>query len=421
MTRLGGVAAGVAGRAALGSALDLGRGRRPDWSSLILTPTNIHRLTDELARMRGAAMKMGQLLSMDTGDLLPPELTEIMSRLRGQADFMPPRQLKSVLTEAWGEGWLRKFRTFNPRPIAAASIGQVHRATLTDGRDVAVKVQYPGVAQSIDSDVANVGALVRMSGLLPRGFALGPYLTEAKAQLHQETDYLTEARHLSEHRTLLADDARFVIPAVVEDLSTQTVLTMTFLDGHPIEEAAKLPQDLRDQMAHALFDLSLKEVFDWRSVQTDPNFANYRYCRDTNRIILLDFGATRVVPTGIAASYAELVRAGRDRDAKALEQGAETLGLLNPDTPAEFRARIVALVKLGFEAALGPGLFDFADPTLSRHMQAEGLALAQDGFIPPPVPMDVLLLQRKFAGLSLLATRLGARVALRDLVDTHLG
>ncbi|NKX42483.1 AarF/ABC1/UbiB kinase family protein, partial [Rhodobacteraceae bacterium R_SAG2] len=104
--------------------------------------------------MRGAAMKLGQLLSMDAGDILPQEFAVILSRLRAEADFMPPRQLKQVLDQNWGEGWQKQFRRFDVRPIAAASIGQVHRAILPDGRDVAVKVQYPGIAQSIDSDLS---------------------------------------------------------------------------------------------------------------------------------------------------------------------------------------------------------------------------------------------------------------------------
>ncbi|MEM7212871.1 MAG: AarF/UbiB family protein [Pseudomonadota bacterium] len=161
---------------ALSGLRQVARGQRPGFQDLLLTPGNIHRIANELARMRGAAMKIGQLLSMDTGDVLPAELAAIMARLRANADHMPPRQLKTVLTKAWGEGWLRKFESFDARPIAAASIGQVHRARTRDGRDMALKVQYPGVARSINSDVANVGALIKMTGLVPNGFDLAPIL-----------------------------------------------------------------------------------------------------------------------------------------------------------------------------------------------------------------------------------------------------
>lgn len=174
MARLGGLATQVAGAVALGGAKALAGGARPQLRDLVLTPGNIERLTQELAQMRGAAMKVGQLISLEAGDLLPTELTAILSRLRSDAHQMPPQQLKQVLNAAWGQGWQRQFARFDVRSIAAASIGQVHRARLKDGRDLAVKVQYPGVAQSIDSDVANVGALLRAARVLPKGFDLAP-------------------------------------------------------------------------------------------------------------------------------------------------------------------------------------------------------------------------------------------------------
>ena len=162
LTRLSTMTAGVAGNMALRGAAELGRGKRPQFRDLLMTPANMSRVADQLAKMRGAAMKVGQLVSMDTGDVLPPELADIFARLRDDAHFMPPAQLKKVLATHWPNGWLGQFQSFDVRPIAAASIGQVHRAQTRDGRDMAIKVQYPGVAQSIDSDVANVGALVRM-------------------------------------------------------------------------------------------------------------------------------------------------------------------------------------------------------------------------------------------------------------------
>jgi predicted unusual protein kinase regulating ubiquinone biosynthesis (AarF/ABC1/UbiB family) len=167
--RLGSLTAGVAGNMALNGMAQLGRGQRPNLRDLMLTPRNVTRIADELAKMRGAAMKVGQLMSMDTGEMLPPELAQIMARLRSDAHFMPPAQLKSVLNAEWPAGWLGRFEKFDVRPIAAASIGQVHRGRLRDGREMAIKVQYPGVARSIDSDVSNVGALIRMSGLVPSG------------------------------------------------------------------------------------------------------------------------------------------------------------------------------------------------------------------------------------------------------------
>ncbi|MEM8850846.1 MAG: AarF/ABC1/UbiB kinase family protein [Pseudomonadota bacterium] len=420
LARLGSLGAGVAGRMAVDGALQLGQGRRPVMRDLLLTPRNVTRVTQQLAQMRGAAMKVGQLVSMDTGDVLPPELAQIMARLRADADFMPPAQLKRVLQANWPKGWLKSFQRFDVHPIAAASIGQVHRATLKDGTELAIKVQYPGVARSIDSDVTNVGALIRMSGLLPSGFDLGPYLEQAKAQLHDETDYALEGRHLARFGLLLGGDARFEVPRLVRDWTTENILAMTFSPGAEIETVADAPQAVRDDVVHRLLDLTLRELFHFGVMQTDPNFANYRWDPQTGRVVLLDFGATLDIAPRTQELYRRLLRAGLAGQAAEAERVAEEMGLLVPDMDPGFRARLLAMMETGFAALRRPGLFDFASDPLSKILAAEGEALARDGFVPPPVPMDILYLQRKMGGMTLLAARLRARVSVADLITPYL-
>ncbi|MEM8824783.1 MAG: AarF/ABC1/UbiB kinase family protein [Pseudomonadota bacterium] len=420
LARLGSLGAGVAGRMAVDGAMQLGQGRRPAVRDLLLTPRNVTRVTEQLAQMRGAAMKVGQLVSMDTGDFLPPELAQIMSRLRADADFMPPAQLKKVLEANWPKGWLKAFQRFDVHPIAAASIGQVHRAVLKDGTDLAIKVQYPGVARSIDSDVTNVGALIRMSGLLPAGFDLAPYLEQAKGQLHDETDYALEGRHLERFAALLEGNERFDVPRLVPDWTTENILTMTFLDGAEIETVAQADQPVRDDVVHRLLDLTLKEMFDFGTMQTDPNFANYRWNSRTGRIVLLDFGATMDISPRTQDLYRRLLRAGFAGDAVEGEAVAEEMGLLAPDMDHGFRMRLLRMMETGFTALRRPGPFDFANDPLSKTLSAEGEALARDGFVPPPVPMDILYLQRKIGGMSLLAKRLKARIPVADLMAPYL-
>jgi predicted unusual protein kinase regulating ubiquinone biosynthesis (AarF/ABC1/UbiB family) len=418
--RFGRMTSNIAGRAAFSAARDLARGSRPVLRDALITPANIRRLTDELAHMRGAAMKVGQLLSMDTGEILPPELTDILARLRDDAHYMPPRQLKQVLSSEWQADWLKAFERFDVRPIAAASIGQVHRAQLRDGRDVAIKVQYPGVARSIDSDVANVGALVRLSGLLPKGFELGPYLEEARAQLHEETDYALEGRHLARFGTLLEGEAGFRVPEFHADWSTRQILTMSFVPGGPIEAAAALPQETRDAIMARLVALMLREIFAFGLVQSDPNFANYRYDAETDRVVLLDFGATRALDPALVSSYRALFGAGLAGEADSLEAAVTEIGFVTGTETPDQRARILRMIGMVFEALHAAQRFDFADQTLSRAMQAEGQALAETGYLPPPLPMDALYLQRKFGGLFLLGARLGARLDVVRLLHEGL-
>ena len=418
--RLGSMTARVAGNMAMGSVAELSRGRRPKMRDLLLTPGNITRVTDQLAQMRGAAMKVGQLISMESGDFLPPELSQIMTRLRNDAHFMPSPQLRRVLNAAWGEGWQRQFKGFDVRPIAAASIGQVHRAQTRDGRGLAIKVQYEGVARSIDSDVANVGALIRMAGLLPAGFEMAPYLEEARAQLHEETDYLREGAHMARFGALLEGDTRFALPELQDDLTTQTVLAMTYVPGAPIEAAAEEDQATRDRLMGDLIDLLLTELFTFGLMQTDPNFANYRYDAETGRIVLLDFGASREIAPEIAQLYRNLLIAGLDADAEGMERAGEALRFVGPDTAPAHRAQILHMMELAFATLRGDAPFDFAGTDMPRTMQDEGTKLAEMGFIPPEVPMDVLYLQRKFGGMFLLGARLGARLPVAQMLRRHL-
>jgi predicted unusual protein kinase regulating ubiquinone biosynthesis (AarF/ABC1/UbiB family) len=298
--------------------------------SLLITPGNVRRVADELARMRGAAMKIGQLLSMDAGEFLPPELAQILARLRDQANIMPPSQLGQVLEQGWGPGWRRNFKRFDVRPIAAASIGQVHRARTKDGRDLAIKVQYPGVAKSIDSDVTNVGALLRLSGLLPKGFEIAPYLTEARRQLHEETDYGREGAQLQRFFQWLEGAHSFIIPRFHSDLSTPQILAMSFVDGKPIETLAEADAAIRNRVMTDLIDLTLREVFSFGAMQSDPNFANYLYDAGTQRIVLLDFGAARDLDPGVTQAYAGLLRAGFSGDAGGLLDASVALGIVHP-------------------------------------------------------------------------------------------
>ena len=176
MTRIGSLAGKIAGSVVSQGAAKLLSGQRPALSDLVLTPKNIQRITDQLATLRGAAMKLGQLISMDGGELLPPELSAILARLREDADPMPKAQLQAVLDSALGQGWQDKLLYFSYAPIAAASIGQVHKAITFDGETLAMKVQYPGIGDSINSDVDNVASIIKLSGLLPGSLDIKPLL-----------------------------------------------------------------------------------------------------------------------------------------------------------------------------------------------------------------------------------------------------
>lgn len=412
--RFGALAGGIAGRAAVDGVRRLAAGERPDAASLLLTPGNVRRVTEQLAQLRGAAMKMGQLISMDSGDFLPAELGEIMARLCSDAQAMPPKQLKAVLDRNWGAGWLAKFARFDVRPIAAASIGQVHRATLKDGRELAVKVQYPGVRDSIDSDVDNVATLMRLSGLVPAALEVAPMLAEAKRQLHEEADYAREAECLARFGALLVGADAFVVPGLVPALSTRDVLAMDYAAGQPVEALVEAPQDVRDRVMTQLIGLVFRELFEFRLMQTDPNFANYRW--DGARIVLLDFGATRAISAEVSDRYRRLMAAGLAGDRAAARTAAVEIGFFGAGAGVAQQDRIMDLFEAAFGQVSADGMFDFAGTDMAARLKDDGLALAQDRDFWHLPPVDTLFLQRKFGGVFLLGVRLKARVDVRGMM-----
>lgn len=412
----GGVASGMLGE----RARRLARGERPRMRDLVLTPGNVGRLADRLSHLRGAAMKLGQMISMDAGDLLPPELAAILAQLRSQAHRMPPEQLRRVLDSEWGPDWRRRFARFNATPIAAASIGQVHRATLPDGRELAIKVQYPGVRESIDSDVDNVATLLRVSGVLPRELDLAPLLTEAKRQLHEEADYEREAAQMTRFADWLDGHTDYVVPRPLPELTTARVLAMDFIDGIPIEALADAPQEQRDAAMRDLMALVLREMFEFGAMQTDPNFANYRFQPDAGRLVLLDFGAARDVDPATAQGYRSLLSAGLSGDRDAVREAARAAGFLGEAAVARHRPLVDRMIDIVVTEMSRPGPFDFGDRGFVEVLREQGMEMAADRSTWHIPPVETLFVQRKVSGTALLAARLEARVDVRKLVRPYL-
>ena len=381
LARLGGfgrLAGGVAGGMLAEGARRLAQGERPRMGDLVLTPANAARVADRLSHLRGAAMKLGQMISMDAGDVLPPELSAILARLRNQGYRMPPQQLDQVLAREWGRDWRRRFRHFEAAPVAAASIGQVHRATLPDGRRLAIKVQYPGVAESIDSDVDNVATLLRVSGLLPRGLDIAPLLDEAKRQLAEEADYTREGEQMRAYAARLDGDARYVVPTLEPELTTRHVLAMSFVEGQAIETLEGASQEARDAAMTALVTLVLRELFEFGAMQTDPNFANYRWQADSGALVLLDFGATRAVPAETADAYRRLIEAGLARDRDMIREVAVETGFIGVEAARSHRGAVDRIIA-AIDAALNrPGAFDFGDRAFVPVVREEAKAMIAD-------------------------------------------
>ena len=410
--------AGLAGAAA--DAAAQASGELP--TSVLLTAANAERLVRHLSRMRGAAMKLGQLLSLEGDDFLPEEFTRVLAALRADADVMPEAQLEAVLREELGPGWRERLPDFDPEPLASASIGQVHAARSRAGRALAVKVQYPGIARSIDGDVDNLARALRLSRLLPGDVDLAGIVAEAKRQLHAEADYRREAEQLERYARLLDDEPRVRVPGVERACTTRRVLAMERLHGLPLEDlrGPEHPQARRDAAGRLLYELLLRELFEWRFTQSDPNLANFMWLADEQQIGLLDLGAGHAVPAALAKRYARMLLACIADDREGIEEAARAIGFVSPDERADRVEGVVGLLREGGGAFAHAGLYDFATSDLPERVRLLGLDLAfRRGFRRPPPP-ETLFLQRKLAGTFLLCARLRARVPLREIAEPIL-
>jgi predicted unusual protein kinase regulating ubiquinone biosynthesis (AarF/ABC1/UbiB family) len=394
-----------------------------DETSVFLTTANARKLAESLARMRGAAMKMGQILSMESADILPPEFADALAMLRDSADTMPLSQIKRILGREYGKGWQERFLDFNFEPVAAASIGQVHRVVAWDGRELALKIQYPGVAKSINSDVDNMAMLMHMINLLPVEIDISGIVKEAKRQLHQEADYLVEAQYLKDYRKLVEDEPRFVVPQVHDDLTTTRILAMDYVEGEPLESLAgdDVAQELKDSVGRLLERLIFRELFEFRTMRSDPNFGNYLYQPETDRIVLLDFGSTVTFDEAFTRRYAQIARALIDGDDVALRRLAVEMGYLRADSSDVHVKKILDIIRLVSEPVIQGGVYDFGESDVFARGRDAGFDMLFNDIgeyrVPPPATM---FLHRKIAGSFMLCARIGARVNVRELIEPFL-
>jgi predicted unusual protein kinase regulating ubiquinone biosynthesis (AarF/ABC1/UbiB family) len=412
----------MAGELTLGGAVEKARrfargAPAQNAASALLSGANARRLAKRLSAMRGAAMKLGQLLSLEGDDFLPPEFADALAVLRADGDAMPDAQRERLLAAEWGAGWRERFAEFDPEPIAAASIGQVHRAVARDGRVLALKIQYPGVASSIESDVDNLVTALRWSRLLPGDVDLADLAAEAKRQLVREADYEQEAASLERYGELLAGEPGVAIPRVHRDLTTPRVLAMDFLRGVPLEDLCGVEhaQERRDDVAALLYRLLLREIFELRFVQSDPNFANFLWLPESQQVGLVDLGAAHAVAPRVAAQYARLIGGAMAGSRDALRGFALELGYVRGDEPHARIEGVVDALAIGCEPFAARGFYEFARSDLTERLRNAALELAFVRGHRRPPPVETLFLQRKFAGTFLLCARLRARVDLHAL------
>ncbi len=390
-------------------------------------------LRDELGQLKGSVMKAGQMLSLYGQYFLPEEAVSILSQLQDDTPAVDWDVVGPVLERALGKKRLAELEV-DERPLAAASLGQAHRARRkSDGLELVVKIQYPGVADAIESDIKTLSRLVSMTQMAPKGLDLKPIFSELREMLHREVDYAAERSFTEAFAERLKDDPRFAVPRVIEEYSSDQVITTTFESGCHVKHAdvKSLSQARRNALGAAFVELFVTELFDWNMVQTDPHFGNYRIRPDANgqdRIVLLDFGATRVFGRGFVENYASVVRGGVENDPEQIIRGACGIGLMSADFPAPvldaFSKMCVTITEpfvgnqpdrvdsklLNSEGAYKWGESDL--PMRTGQIAAKN-AFSKHFRVPP---REIVFLHRRLSGVFIMLATLGAEVDARSMV-----
>ncbi|CAI2174456.1 19166_t:CDS:2 [Funneliformis geosporum] len=388
--------------------------------SILISEANINRLVNKLSRMRGAALKLGQMISIQDNDILPTQLEKVLLRVQNSANYMPNWQMEKVMLNGLGPDWRDNFKNFEPFPIAAASIGQVHSAQLSKPpyMPVAIKVQYPGISASIDSDLNNLRTLVIMSNLLPKGLYLENTIKVARRELAWETDYVREAECMEKFENILKDDKDFVIPKVVKEFSTRMVLTSEKMMGEPLTNAINYSQELRDQICEKILRLCLRELFEFKFMQTDPNWTNFFYNVETRKIELVDFGASREFDSTFIDSYLQILKSATKVDREGCIYYSEQLGFLTGyETEVMRNAHVDSILTLG--EPFSTNIYDFSKQTITRRVKDLIPTMLKYRLTPPPDA--TYSLHRKLSGVFLLCAKLGAKVKCRDIFEDVVG
>ncbi len=378
----------------------------------------VRALVVELSRLKGSAMKLGQLLALEAVDFLPPEAMAILDRLQNQADFLPFDQVNAVLrAELWSH--VHRFESIDEIPIAAASLGQVHRARF-EGNEVVLKVQYPEASKNLDSDLKLVGGIAeRLLPLLVKtDFDAREWMATVREGFLDELNYSREA-HWNEvfHRYYLGHP-HISAPRVYRELCTSRVLVSEYASGRSISSftgASELPASSRELISNLMMEVFTREFCEIGAVQSDPNLGNFLWNENKSQLVLLDFGATREFSPAFRRNYSRFIVAALDQDTPRMLRLAQEIGVFSELESDEARSIFVAMIERSVEP-FRTAHFDFSSATYADDLRKLGFLLIGKLKHTPP-PKDLFFVQRKLGGVFQILRRLGARIDLQPHLE----
>ena len=393
--KLAGMTASIAGKAVSNSIKSINSNEEEKLAAKSRLYEDIGvKIAETLGEMKGAVMKVGQIASQYK-DIFPPEVAKAIAKLQRQAPPVPFSTIQYQIEREMGKPLAQVFKSFDPEPFAAASIGQVHRAVLPTGEPVVVKVQYPGVDEACESDLKQVRLALRLTGVFKINKKLQDKLfAEMQDSLSAELNYKIEAHNLQVFAAFHAPlDSKVIIPKVYPEYSTRRVLTLSEELGDSIETASTWSQELRNELGQRLFRLISQEVFYLHSFHTDPHPGNFAFRADGS-VVVYDYGSTKTLSNEIVAINKQLVQAAFARDIPALEQALVALHVRSDkgDIPEEFYKQWIDILISPLD-----GEYDFAKNT--AHHDAVVMAKKSlkywDSFLPSA---ETMMLNRTISG-----------------------
>ncbi|MFL1454742.1 ABC1 kinase family protein [Marinobacter sp. GN3S48] len=418
--RLAGMTASVAGQYAGQRARRLFRTENDEGAQSESYTRMADQIADTLGELKGAVMKVGQIASQ-TQDFLPKEFSDALERLQKEAPPMPFDVIVAQVESELGKPVPELFEYLQETPYAAASIGQVHRARLHDGTDVIVKVQYPGVDESCDSDLKQLRLALKLGGLLkmPKEH-VDQLFGEIRVRLKEELDYENEARNLEEFREFHAKDDWIIIPRVFDSHSSRRVLTMELVEGDHINAITpvKYSQDTINLIGHRIFTMMADQLFRFQCIHGDPHAGNFAY-RPDGSIILYDFGCVKKLKPEIVEAYRKALVSALDEDYAALDHHLIALGARVESQPAVDEAyyamwRDILIVPFNQSEP-----YDFAESDIHKQVAAKTTTVFKylDYFKPP---VESIFIDRMIAGHYWMLKRLGVQAAFRTELEKYL-
>ena len=387
-----------------------------------LHENNARHLYKEFTRLRGSALKLAQALSLDHS-ILPEEFVDVMTQAQYQVPPINKALVRSIIKRELGSYPEKLFIQFNPEAIAAASIGQVHRATLKDGRDVAVKIQYPNVRETIASDLGMAKMIFRQ---IRNSQSLDSYFKEVKSRLLEETDYLLEGRSVNFFHDRYSH-GDFLTPQYIPELSTEKVLTMTYIEGRHLKDFTEgnPSQAERDKFGQLLWDFFHAQINPSRSVHADTHPGNFLYTPD-GKLGIIDFGCVKNCPKHFFDAFIELVPAHLDNDEKRIEELYTDLEMIKPEpVDPEYEKQFFAFCRSFGDLVVQPyrgDIFDFGDPAFGQNLRE--LATIAASQPEPRGSRHFVYIARVNLGLFHMLMKLKSRIRTdkaRDSIYTFLG